>query len=289
MSSPPSPLSAASTPLPEGASVTQISLTVRDLDRVARFYTHVVGLDEVGGGADALWLGAGDEPFLQLVQNPTGEHQPATTGLFHLAILYPSRADLAAVTARLIGLQAPMQGASDHGVSEAVYLADPEGNGVEVYRDRATSDWPQRNGRLEMQTLPLDLGELLDEAPEGAEWRLPRETRLGHVHLRVANVPRAEAFYQDVLGFDLMQRYGDSASFLSAGGYHHHVAVNTWGSLGAAAPPEGALGLRWFRVTLDDDDERERLIERVGSRRGEVDPDDGAFRIWDPSGNEVHI
>lgn len=289
MSSHATPLQPAPAPLPGGSSVTQISLTVRDLDRVGRFYTHVVGLDEVDGGVNSLWLGAGDTPFLQLVANPAGERHPHTAGLFHLAILYPTRVDLAAVAARLIGLKAPLQGASDHGVSEAVYFADPEGNGVEIYRDREVAEWPLRNGQVEMMTLPLNLGELLERAPTGEGWRVPPETRLGHVHLRVDHIPRAERFYRDIVGLDLMQRYGDSASFLAAGGYHHHLAVNTWGSLGAPPQPDDALGLRWFRIQLHTDDARERLIERLDDH-GRLLRDTGQLlRALDPSGNEIRV
>jgi catechol 2,3-dioxygenase len=289
MSAPPNPLSPAPAPLPSGSSVTQISLRVRDLGRVTRFYTHVVGLDEIDAGRDSVWLGAGDVPFLQLVENPTGEPQTGATGLFHLAILYPSRADLAAVTARLVGLQAPLQGASDHGVSEAVYFADPEGNGVEIYRDREMAEWPVQNGELRMQTLHLDLPALLDEAPPAERWRVPSGTRLGHVHLRVADIAEAEAFYRDVVGLDLMQRYGGSASFFSAGGYHHHVAVNTWASLGAPAPPGDASGLGWFRIEAADPAARQRLIERLDDHDRLRSHTDELLRALDPSGNEVRI
>ncbi len=286
---PPTPLMAAPAPLPNGSSVTQISLTVRDLARVVRFYTHVVGLDEVEAERDSVWLGAGDGSFLQLVENPTGEPQPGTTGLFHLAILYPSRADLAAVTARLAGLQAPIQGASDHGVSEAVYFADPEGNGVEIYRDREVAEWPVRDGELHMQTLPLDLRALLNEAPPAERWRIPTGTRLGHVHLRVADVAEAEAFYQDVVGLDLMQRYGGSASFFSAGRYHHHVAVNTWASRGAPTPPEDALGLGWFRIEVADPAARQLVVDRLHNRETTRSLAQGTTRAVDPSGNHVVI
>ncbi len=267
----------------------QVSLTVRDLDRAVRFYTHILGLDEVDAGPSSLWLGAGDAAFLELTEDREAPRLQMAPGLFHLAILYPSRTDLAAVTARLIGLQAPLQGASDHGVSEAVYLADPEGNGIEVYRDRAEEDWPLEAGRLAMQTLPLDLAGLLTEAPEPEKWRVPAETRIGHIHLRVSNIRESEAFYRDVIGLDLMQRYGDSASFLAAGGYHHHVGVNTWGSLRADPRPVGCLGLNWFRLGIPDDGARTRLLERIRARQVPHTAQGGTIYVRDPSGNDLVV
>src|SRR5262249_42276920 len=146
-------------------------------------------------------------------------------------------------------------GASDHGVSEALYLADPDGNGIEIYRDRMPADWPRRGSELEMVLAPLDLGSLLGEA-EGQgpiPSDMPAATRIGHVHLHVRVLAEAEAFYCGVLGFDVMQRMGHSALFVSAGGYHHHLGLNTWAGVGAPVQPEGTAGLEHFEVILPDE------------------------------------
>ncbi len=289
MSGPVRPRSPAPTPLPPGTAIAQASINVQSLERTFRFYSSILGLDEVDGTPNGVWLGMGDTPLLELVHTPDAPRTLGAPRLFHLALLYPTRTDLAAVVHRLTGLGAPLQGASDHGVSEAVYLADPEGNGLEVYRDRTPDEWPTDDGLLAMQTLPLDLEGLLSEAPDSETWRTPPTTRIGHVHLRVSNVPEAESFYRDVIGLDLMQRYGESASFFSAGGYHHHVAVNTWGTLGSDAPPEGALGLGWFSLDVEDSSARQGLVERLRSQQIPHTVADGTVYTTDPSGNEVRM
>ena len=279
----------ANDPLPPDSSVTRVSLVVRHLERTARFYDHVVGLDEVDAGPGSVMLGARETGFLELIEDPVAEQVPDSPGLYHLAILYPSREDLAAVTARVTGLGAPFQGASDHGVSEACYFVDPEGNGLEVYRDRAPNEWPTREGRIDMRTLPLDVRALLAEAPDLEAWRVPPSTRLGHVHLRVAHVAEAEAFYRRVVGLDLVQRYGDSASFLSAGGYHHHVAVNSWETAGSAARPPGAAGLNWFEIAVPDSDAMSRLGDRLRTTQVPHVIQGATAYLSDPSGNDLVI
>lgn len=277
-------------PLPDGSRVSQASFRVASLERTARFYTHVVGLDEVHAAPGALWLGAGETPFLELVDTPGAVRYPGRTGLYHLAILYPTRSDLAAVTQRLLGLGAPLQGASDHGVSEALYLADPEGNGLELYRDREASDWPVHSGRLTMDTQALDLDDLLATAPDPETWSTPPGTGIGHIHLAVTDVTEAETFYREVVGLDLMQRYGSSASFLSAGGYHHHVGVNSWQTRHAEAPPDSAAGLAWFRLDVPDASARERLLDRLRNHQvPHTSLDDGTVRFADPSGNVILV
>lgn len=303
-----SPLRPARLPLPAEVRVTHASFNVRDLERTARFYTHVLGLDEVAGSPDGLWIGVGDEPFLELVSSPTsgpaaeshsagaGSDRPGnrdrgigpTAGLFHLAILYPTRADLAAVTQRLIGLGAPLQGASDHGVSEAIYLADPEGNGLELYRDREQARWPVEDGVLSMHTLALDVPGLLAEAPDANAWRTPPGTRIGHIHLRVCDVSESEAFYRDVIGLDLMQRYGKEASFLATGGYHHHLGINSWGPAARTARPE-APGLGWFRMGEVDPEDRQALTERLRAQQLPHTVEGDALLTVDPSGIEVRF
>lgn len=276
-------------PLPPETRVTEIALTVAELPRETRFYTHVLGLDVVDERPGSALLGAGDHAFLRLDERAGAQPAPGATGLFHLAILYPTRRDLASVVDRLVGLRYPLQGAADHLVSEAVYLADPEGNGIEVYRDRPQPEWPIVNGLVQMATEPLDVQGLLAEAAAPETWTTPAGTRLGHVHLRVDDIASAERFYVDTLGFDLTTRYGRQASFFSAGGYHHHVGVNTWQTRGAPPPPEGSRGLRWFRIAVPSPaalDAARASLEAAGSA---VEVDGQALRLRDPAGNGVVI
>jgi len=276
-------------PLPAETRVTEVALTVADLGRQVRFYTMVLGLDEVDEPPGSVLLGVGDDAFLRLDERPGAAPAPGATGLFHFAILYPTRGDLASVANRLAGLGHPLQGAADHLVSEAVYLADPEGNGIEVYRDRPRADWPVANRQVQMATDPLDFRGLLAEAADPETWRIPPGTRLGHVHLRVDDIAPAERFYVEQLGFDLTTRYGRQASFFSAGGYHHHVAVNTWQTRGAAPPPEGARGLAWYRIEVPSAAALEAARASLESAGVKVEDEDGALRMKDPAGNGVVI
>jgi catechol 2,3-dioxygenase len=209
--------------------------------------------------------------------------------LYHFAILVPSRRDLAASLRRLIDMQVVMQGTADHGVSEALYLADPDGNGIEIYRDRTRSEWPVIDGRLQMGIDPLDVGDLIRDDP-GAEapWSgLPSETTIGHVHLHVADLGEARRFYVDVLGFDLMQQYGRTAIFVSAGGYHHHIALNTWAGVGAPPPPPGAIGLSHFEVRMSSQKSLDDVADRLAAAQIVIERTDSQLTVDDPSGNRA--
>lgn len=275
--------------LPDGTTLGAVELTVSNLDRSLAFYTERLGLDLHGhAGGRASLGGEGGQSFLRLVENLSARPAPRSTGLYHFAILVPSRDALAASLGRLAATRTPLQGASDHGVSEALYLADPDENGIEIYRDRERQDWPRQGGRLAMSTDPLDLDDLLGALPASAgPSPMPAGTRLGHVHLHVADLDAALAFYRDVLGFELQQMYGAQAAFVAAGGYHHHVGLNTWRGVGAPPPPADSIGLREFEVRLPDRAALAELGARlddsgtaVVSRRDEI-------RAADPSGNRV--
>jgi len=202
-------------------------------------------------------------------------------------VLVPSRGALAVALRQLAETRTPLAGASDHGVSEALYLSDPEGNGIEIYRDRPRDEWPWRDGRLAMGTRRLALESLIAEAETGVTGDLPEGTVIGHVHLRVADVAAAEVFYGDVLGFSLMQRYGDSASFVSAGGYHHHIAFNTWESLGASPAAPDSAGLDHFELLLPDETARAQVVERLAKRGSAIGATPLGPSIRDPSGNAL--
>ncbi|HYM22329.1 MAG TPA: VOC family protein [Vicinamibacterales bacterium] len=271
------------------AAIGAVHLTISDLEASIRFYQSRLGFVVHRRGERGASLGAGGPDLLVLIERAQAPRVRGTTGLYHFAILVPSRADLARALGRLVRTETVMQGAADHGVSEALYLADVNGNGVEIYRDRPRGEWPMSGGRLQMGTDALDLADLLsaaDAAGAGHEG-LPRETTIGHIHLHVSRIDPAQRFYVDVLGFELMQRYGPSAVFVSAGGYHHHVGLNTWAGVGAPPPPAGGLGLDHFVVTLPSAAARDAVLERVRAARIAVEPRGADALVRDPSGNAL--
>jgi catechol 2,3-dioxygenase len=222
-----------------------VTLAVRDLDGMAGFYARLLGLRPLPGAAPGeVLLGAGETPLLRLRHTPEAPRESGREpGLFHTAFVLPSEAALGAWLRQATALGLRLQGASDHGVSAAIYLDDPEGNGIEVYADRDRALWPRPEGRpaeIAMFTRPLDLRALAALPAPGPGQSAG--TRIGHVHLRVGDVRKAEAFYR-ALGLAVMQ-HGPQVSFLSSGGYHHHLALNSWRSQGAAIRPQGLSGLR---------------------------------------------
>jgi catechol 2,3-dioxygenase len=268
-----------------------VRLTVSDLARSRDFYQRALGLRSTERDDGSLALGiAGEEPVVELRGDSSAPRlNGRATGLFHLAILVPTRPDLAQALARLVEARWPLDGASDHLVSEALYLSDPDGNGIEIYRDRPRSEWRQVNGKLAMDTLPLDLDGVLGELSGARDVRAfaPPGTHIGHVHLQVSDLDEAERFYSGILGFDVTVRGYPGALFVSAGGYHHHLGLNTWHSLGAAPPPPGAIGLRNFEIKLPNAEELDRVIERVRATGIEIHEDGAGSLIRDPSGNGV--
>jgi catechol 2,3-dioxygenase len=276
--------------LPADLALGPVALTVADRGRSLTFYHDVLGFRPLEG-SDGLALTAdGATPLVQLTVLPGARPKPPrATGLYHFAILVPDRAALGRSLRRLAEVQYPLDGASDHGVSEALYLADPDGNGIEIYTDRPRAEWPFSGEHLQMTTLPLDLAPLF-EATQGQPWEgLELTTRIGHVHLHIANLQQAEAFYCDILGFDLMQHYGSSAAFVSAGGYHHHIGLNTWAGVGVPPPPPGSAGLRHFTLVLPDTAARDRVVQRLSDTGVVTEPQDTGVLVRDPSGNQVRL
>jgi len=270
-------------------TVGAVHLTISDLDRSVRFYESHLGFVVQRRDRQTAWLGAGGPDLLILSQSDAAPRVRGTTGLYHFAILVPTRADLARALRRLVVTDTVLQGAADHGVSEALYLADPDGNGIEIYRDRPRSEWPIVDGRLQMGADPVDFDELLAEHSGADGTELARGTKVGHIHLHVSRLDDAERFYVRVLGFELMQRYGPSALFVSAGGYHHHIGLNTWAGVGAPPPPPGAIGLRHFDVLLPDDAAVAEVLARVRIADIPVEDVDGGFLLRDPAGNALCI
>jgi catechol 2,3-dioxygenase len=252
-----------------------VHLAVADLPRMLGFYQDVLGLRRAWteGGGTVYLSATGRFPFHLALTEVPGATRPAgrTTGLYHTAFLLPSRAKLGGMFRRLVASAVSFDGAADHRVSEALYLRDPEGNGIELYADRPRDSWPRADGQVLMTTDPLDLDALASDgrAAEAAWDGIPADTRVGHVHLRVSALDRAEAFYHGVLGFDVTLRGYDGALFYSAGGYHHHLATNVWGSAGAGAP--GPLGLCDFAIRLPDTRELARIVDGAGRAGVRVD------------------
>lgn len=239
--------------LPDQTTIGSISLTVSDLERSLTFYQEILGFQLQQREGDTAILGTDNTPLLHLQGRPEARRPAgATTGLYHFAILLPSRPALARALHHLAETGLALQGFADHFVSEAIYLADPDGIGIELYRDRPRSEWPYRGEQIQIGTVALDLDDLLAELSEPIPvWSgLPSGTTIGHVHLQVADLEAAERFYREVIGLDLMMHYGSAAAFLSAGGYHHHLGLNTWAGVGAPTPPPGAVGLRWYEIRV---------------------------------------
>jgi catechol 2,3-dioxygenase len=229
-----------------------VVLTVHDLDKLSDFYQRVVGLDRLSADGETTLLGAGGRPLLELRRDTAARLSgPREAGLFHTAFLLPDRADLGALLTAYAARNARLEGASDHAVSEAIYLSDPEGNGIEIYADRPRADWPRNTDGIAMTTEPLDIEGLMRSAT--APWTgAPAGTVVGHVHLRVGAIPEAEAFYTGALGMALTARY-PGGSFYGAGGYHHHLATNVWNSKGAGARAYPATGLAEVALRADPD------------------------------------
>jgi catechol 2,3-dioxygenase len=265
-----------------------VHLTVSDLRRSVRFYETHLGFAVHRRDDRTAWLGAGGADLLILSQCEAAPRVRGTTGLYHFAILVPSRDDLARSLRRLVATDTIMQGAADHGVSEALYLADDDGIGIEIYRDRARDQWPIVGGELKMGADPIDLEALLAEAGRAdSSAGLPSGTVMGHVHLHVSRLAEAHAFYVDILGFELMQRYGPSALFVAAGGYHHHIGLNTWAGVGAPPPPPGAIGLRHVAVELPDEAARAAVLDRLRPAGVVPEPVEDGLLIHDPAKNAI--
>jgi catechol 2,3-dioxygenase len=268
-------------PIDPALRIGSVELAVSDLSRSADFYERVLGLPLISRDEDGALLGPDREhPLLALtaIADPTPT-PPGSTGLFHVAWLHPSRAALAETVRRVVFGRWPIDGASDHGVSEALYLSDPDGLGIEIYVDRPRELWerPPDGHGVKMVTLPLDLDSLLAEGSAEATAAMPTDTGIGHVHLKVSDVPRAVAFYRDVLGLDEQARL-PSAGFLSAGGYHHHVGLNSWQSQGGRAAPDRAPGLRQVELELSDAEALRALERRLAEAGNETGGDASPVR-----------
>ena len=253
-----------------------VELSVSDLDRSLAYWQDAIGLRVLSRGNGTAELGT-DTPLVRFVEEPGARPAQGFTGLFHVALLVPDRPSLGRFLAHTVRDQIPLTGLSDHVVSEAIYLRDPDYHGIEIYADRPREQWEGQVGQR-MTTIPLDTDLLLAEAGDAGFGGLPDGTTVGHVHLCVRDVDETIDFYRDKLGMGLTAHLGDQAAFLSAGGYHHHLGGNTWETRGAAPAPEGTARLLRFTIVVPDDEELERVAERIGGTE-----------VRDPSGNPLAL
>jgi catechol 2,3-dioxygenase len=268
------------------ATVGAVHLTVSELERSLDYYRDEIGLAVLEQGGGEASLGVDGRELLHLVEERGAQPSDGFTGLYHFALLLPQRTDLATWLAHAARDRVGMTGMSDHFVSEALYLRDPDGHGIEIYWDRPREGWEGQVAER-MTTLPLDTRSLLGELddPVGTAFDgLPDGTVMGHVHLKTAEIASTVEFYKGVLGFALMAQLGPMAAFLAAGGYHHHLGANTWESRGAPAPPSGSAALRRATILLPDKAEQERLAARVSDSGRPVEDDSDGPLVRDPSG-----
>ncbi|MGA9407483.1 MAG: VOC family protein [Bacteroidota bacterium] len=252
--------------LPDQTHIGYVHLQVSNLERSLGFYETLVGMKRaIDAGSTVVLSASGKSPYhILLTEYPGARPKPArSTGLYHVAIRFPNRRELAKVFRRLYLNNTSFQGFSDHLVSEAIYLADPDGNGVELYADRPRAEWKMEEDQVQMATLPLDMQSLLGELTEGDADIIDSNTDIGHVHLHVSDLHAADEFYHRLLGFDVTQRSYPGALFLSAGGYHHHIGVNTWAGRGVPSPPSDSAGLLSFGIYVPDQQAMQNIAQRL--------------------------
>ncbi|MAF98663.1 MAG: glyoxalase [Micavibrio sp.] len=267
----------------EPLHISSYQLVVKDLDMVSNYYQKVIGLTLLKKEANLHILGVDDVALLYLEHISSAQKTtPKAAGLFHTAYLVPSRLDLAKVLDHLIKNRYPVSGASDHLVSEALYLNDPEGNGIEIYVDRPHDQWPYDKDGVVMDTLPMDIEGILKELPPNFTWSgMPTGTRIGHIHLQVGKLNSAQNFYQEILGLNLQETYPGSL-FFGAGKYHHHIATNIWNSNGASTKALNSTGLKEFTLNIKDEVLKSGLINRIRSNNIEITKENDKALIHDP-------
>jgi catechol 2,3-dioxygenase len=274
--------------------VGQLGLIVADLRRSVSFYTDLIGLRVLDQGEDNATLGVADEPFLVLTEQPGAKSWPrggrSHPGLYHFAILLPTRTDLGRWLDHWLRQDMPLPGQGDHFVSEALYLEDPDGHGIEIYRDRPRDEWEWQNGQVKMGVEPVDIRGLLEEAQRSADpfTNMPVGTTLGHIHLQVTDIDETARFYRDILGFDIVAQM-PSALFMSAGGYHHHIGSNIWHSRNAEPAPNDTVRLQYYTIDLPSLVERNAVLERLQSADISVSDGDGNVIVTDPSGIAIRL
>jgi len=287
------------------ARIGWVHLTVSDLEKSLDFYINLLGFYKLKELNKTAFLGIDGKTLIILTEHKGAKPKPyRTRGLYHYAILLPTRKDLARILVRLLNYEYYIEGFADHVATEAIYLADNNGHGIEIYWDRPREKWKFVNGKLYMATLPLDIENLIEEIKEekfkialSNEWRIPSNTRIGHIHLHVSNLKIMEEFYTKALGFDLTLRYMGSASFLAAGGYHHHIGMNIWAGLNAPPVPEDCVKLISYSIILSSKENLKELTNNLVNLNVNFKEDLGEYAeliqegisVKDPDGNLIII
>jgi catechol 2,3-dioxygenase len=276
---------------PPSAYVSQLTLKVSNLKQSLAFYQQILGLKVVEHEGNQAKLGvraSGSVLFTLLQPDEVTPLQAHTTGLYHFAILLPTRAALAQIIYHF-SKNGVRFGASDHLVSEAIYLSDPDGNGIEIYHDRPSEDWNWDGNQVAMTVDPLNVDELLQSTPAEPWAGMPEVTIIGHIHLHVANIAQSERFYCEGLHFEVACRYGSQALFLSTGKYHHHIGVNTWQGVGAPPPAANSAGLAHFTIVYPDEQARASVLDDLRKLNASLITNDDGYQTIDPAGNVIHI
>ncbi|MDX2160348.1 MAG: VOC family protein [bacterium] len=283
-----------STTLPDATRLGLVTLSVANLERSRTFYENVIGLKPLAQNqseqSSRIVMGI-DTPLVALQEKAGASRQPgSTTGLYHIAVLLPTRASLARTILHFAEVRYPLQGYADHRVSEAFYLADPDGHGLEIYWDKPRDQWVFTNDTLDMGSDPIDLDALFAEAGENPPPfnGLPDGTKIGHMHLRVGDSAQAVDFYTRLIGFQIMQSW-PGAGFVSAGGYHHHLGLNMWQSRGGHAPSEASVQLEFWTIHVPHTADLEQLVERLAAGGWPYNRDEHSVVVRDPWGTTVHV
>ncbi|QUG40815.1 VOC family protein [Psychrobacillus sp. INOP01] len=266
-----------------------VELKVVDLQRSLDFYENIIGFKVLEQQAGKIYLTADGETALLSIEQPADIMltQQKTTGLYHFALLLPTRADLGAVLRHFADINIRI-GAGDHLVSEALYLNDPDGNGIEIYSDRPDSEWKWENDYVEMATLQIDAQSILEEGASTPWNGLPNGTVMGHIHLHVSELDTTKEFYH-ALGFDVMTPNYPGALFMGSGKYHHHIGLNTWAGVGAPPTPENVVGLKAFTVVYPTNEELQTAITNVKEIGSDVTEENRVFIVQDPSQNKIKL
>jgi catechol 2,3-dioxygenase len=281
--------SVASTSINSGTNIGLVTLRVAQLERSLRFYHGILGFQPIEQAPGRVVLGTQDnQPLLEVIEVPgAGPNPLRATGLYHVAIVLPTRPDLGRMLLRLAEANIEI-GHGDHVVSEALYISDPDENGLELYQDRPRSTWRWERGTLVMGTEAVDLRSLAEDSVHAEAWDVvPAGTRVGHIHLKVGNIPAARRFYSDILGFDVMVQM-PTALFVSAGGYHHHIGMNIWHSQGAAPTPVTMAGLQSYVIAIPTPEALQEVKARLVANNvsfTEEQPD--LIRVNDPWQNTI--
>ncbi len=269
--------------------VGHVKIKVENLTRSIQFYKEILGFGILEQTASTVKLTTDGKTSILSLEQPEDviPKQGRTTGLYHFALLLPNKTDLANIVVHL-DEKGIRFGSSDHLVSEALYLNDPDGNQIEIYIDRDPSEWDWNGGEVDMAVDPLDFERLLTNIVPGKPWQgMPKETVMGHIHLHVAELRKTEEFYVQGLGMDVVNRFGGQALFLSYGKYHHHIGVNTWNGVGAPMPPKNGVGLESYTLILRNEETRAGIVNNLKQIGATVEEENNNFITYDPSGNQI--